>query len=345
MENPSDAVLKSNLAQLILKSKHIVVLCGAGISVNCGIPDFRSPDVGIYSEIEKQPGFEELPQPECLFDIEYFRDDPAPFYLYAPKLYFGGMLKDRDTNAASKGAASRNQPMTATLRPSTTHNFFAELDGRKKLLRVFSQNIDGLEIASGLSPSRVIQCHGTLRTLTCMDCKRKFAGAPGCISEPLSASSVAYCGETAIAMASTSCGESGTGSPHKIDAELDPPAKKKRRRSRRSCVAAAEAKRSPQLRGCRGVLKPDVTFFGEKIKDHAWKTLVKDSSRCDLLLVIGTSLQVKPLSQALELFSEKTSIVLINKENVETVTHRQFDVKILGDCDEIFRNTREELAW
>ena len=62
--------------ELISSSKKILILTGAGISISCGIPDFRSKN-GLYSRIQSEYGLEE---PECMFDIEFFKVDPAPFF-------------------------------------------------------------------------------------------------------------------------------------------------------------------------------------------------------------------------------------------------------------------------
>jgi hypothetical protein len=49
--------------------KKIIVLTGAGISTSSGIPDFRTPGTGLYSNLEKY----RLPYPEAIFDLGYFR--------------------------------------------------------------------------------------------------------------------------------------------------------------------------------------------------------------------------------------------------------------------------------
>ena len=54
------------------KFKKIVVVTGAGISVSAGIPDFRSPKTGLYSNLKKY----NLPRPEAIFDIKYFNENP-----------------------------------------------------------------------------------------------------------------------------------------------------------------------------------------------------------------------------------------------------------------------------
>jgi NAD-dependent SIR2 family protein deacetylase len=61
------------------KAKRIVCMCGAGLSVSAGIPDFRTPGTGLYSNLQKF----DLPYPEAVFEINYFKRNPAPFFMLA----------------------------------------------------------------------------------------------------------------------------------------------------------------------------------------------------------------------------------------------------------------------
>lgn len=121
----------SDVVQLIKNSKNIIVLTGAGVSVSCGIPDFRSRD-GIYSRLAQD--FPDLPDPQAMFDINYFSQDPRPFFKFAREIYPG------------------------QFKPSPCHQFIKMLEKQKKLLRNYSQNIDTLERVAGIK--NLIECHG-----------------------------------------------------------------------------------------------------------------------------------------------------------------------------------------
>merc|ERR1719217_691805 len=76
----------AGVADVLQRATKVVCMCGAGISVSAGIPDFRTPGTGLYSQLEKY----NLPTPESVFDLAYFRDDPGPFSLLAKEMFPGG---------------------------------------------------------------------------------------------------------------------------------------------------------------------------------------------------------------------------------------------------------------
>ena len=71
-----DPVLKSfdlkSAAEYMSKCSNIIIMAGAGISTSAGIPDFRSPETGLYSQLEKY----NLPFPEAVFHLDFFRVRP-----------------------------------------------------------------------------------------------------------------------------------------------------------------------------------------------------------------------------------------------------------------------------
>ena len=136
-----------NLLQHIEKASKILVITGAGISVSAGIPDFRSPN-GLYSQLLTE--YPELTEPQEMFDLRVFKDNPAIFYSFAHKIY------------------------PSNFKPTISHLFVGELEKRGKLLRNYTQNIDGLENLVGLK--NVIQCHGSFEFAYCLKCNDKFDG-------------------------------------------------------------------------------------------------------------------------------------------------------------------------
>jgi NAD-dependent histone deacetylase SIR2 len=106
---------------------------GAGISTSAGIPDFRSPETGLYANLARL----NLPYAEAVFDISYFRGNPEPFYTLAQELYPG------------------------TYRPTITHSFINLLYKKGLLLKLFTQNIDCLEREAGVPDDMIIEAHGS----------------------------------------------------------------------------------------------------------------------------------------------------------------------------------------
>lgn len=129
------------------KAKEIVLLTGAGISTSAGIPDFRSPETGLYANLEKY----NLPYPEAIFEISYFVSHPQAFYTLASHLYPGNF------------------------QPTLTHCFFALLHRKGILRRCFTQNIDTLESIAGLPAEKIVEAHGSFGTATCLSCKSKYS--------------------------------------------------------------------------------------------------------------------------------------------------------------------------
>lgn len=88
-EPPLRSVLKTldlaGVADMIKtkKAQNIVFMVGAGISTSCGIPDFRSPVSGLYSNLAKY----RLPHPEAIFELDFFHKNPEPFFELTRELF------------------------------------------------------------------------------------------------------------------------------------------------------------------------------------------------------------------------------------------------------------------
>ncbi|XP_026851349.2 NAD-dependent protein deacetylase sirtuin-1 isoform X2 [Electrophorus electricus] len=240
-----------DVVRLLNDGKKILVLTGAGVSVSCGIPDFRSRD-GIYARLAID--FPDLPDPQAMFDIEYFRRDPRPFFKFAKEIYPG------------------------QFQPSLCHRFISMLDNKEKLLRNYTQNIDTLEQVAGVQ--RIIQCHGSFATASCLVCK------------------------------------------HKVDCEAI-----------REDVFKQIVPHCPRCSDVPfAIMKPDIVFFGENLPELFHRAMKQDKNEVDLLIVIGSSLKVRPVALIPSSVPHEVPQVLINRE---PLPHLNFDVELLGDCDVI----------
>ncbi|KAK5612508.1 hypothetical protein CRENBAI_012638 [Crenichthys baileyi] len=124
------------------RCKNVLVVAGAGISTPSGIPDFRTPGTGLYANLEKY----NIPYPEAIFNIDYFSNDPQPFFSLAKSLYPGSH------------------------RPNYIHYFIRMLHHKGLLLRLYTQNIDGLEKLCGIPEDKLVEAHGSFATASCHLC-------------------------------------------------------------------------------------------------------------------------------------------------------------------------------
>jgi NAD-dependent deacetylase len=126
----------------IEQAQRVVVLTGAGISTDSGIPDFRGPQ-GVWTK---------NPKAEKLSDIRYYMADPE--------------VRRLSWQSRLENPAWRAQP-------NTGHKALVELERRGKLHALITQNIDELHQLAGNSPEKVIEVHGTLRQVVCMSCDER----------------------------------------------------------------------------------------------------------------------------------------------------------------------------
>jgi len=125
-------VSTASIRTWVADAKRIVVLTGAGISTESGIPDFRGP----------QWVWTKDPQAEKLSNIHYYVADPE---------------------VRKKSWQARLAHPAWAARPNSGHMAIVALERRGKLHALITQNIDGLHQQAGNSPGRVIEVHGTVQ--------------------------------------------------------------------------------------------------------------------------------------------------------------------------------------
>ncbi|KAI9670529.1 MAG: NAD-dependent histone deacetylase sir2 [Alyxoria varia] len=309
-----------DVAKLLRERKNIMVITGAGISTNLGVPDFRSKDTGFYAQM-REKGFD---SPEDVFNISIFDEDPSIFY---------------ENSGKTLPEPGKTTP---------THAFIKLLEDKGRLMTNYTQNIDNVEGNVGISPSRLIHCHGSWATFTCRKCKFQAPGSQ--FYDHVRMRSVAYC-------------------PVCVDnLKRARPSSLKRKRSYN--VAGRSRSRRAYDRDSDsdgdydipqpGVMKPDITFFGEKLAQSFFDRFKRqDRDKVDLVLVIGTSMTVAPVSeipQALpsdvphiyisrDVSLNKAELLLVETNPRQRVRHIQFDVTLLGDCDVIVSELAKRAGW
>lgn len=243
--------------------KRIVVMAGAGISTPSGIPDFRSPGSGLYDNLQQY----NLPYAEAIFEINYFHHNPNPFFALAKELYPGNY------------------------KPNLTHYFIRLLHDKGQLLRMYTQNIDGLERIAGVPAKMLVEAHGTFATATCTVCRRDYKGE-----------------------------------------EL------------RNDIMKGTV---PRCSVCKGVVKPDIVFFGEELPQQFF-TYLTDFPIADLLIIMGTSLEVEPFASLAGAVRSSVSRLLINRDLVGPFawgSPRHNDVAEVGDVVSGVKKLVELLGW
>lgn len=127
------------VAGWLAKARSVVALTGAGISTESGIPDFRGPD-GVWTRD---------PAAERLANIGYYI---------------------ADARVRRESWQRRADHPAWDARPNAGHRALAALERAGRLDLLVTQNIDGLHLAAGSSPDRLIEIHGTIRDTACLSC-------------------------------------------------------------------------------------------------------------------------------------------------------------------------------
>ncbi|UYQ65468.1 SIR2 family NAD-dependent protein deacylase [Streptomyces peucetius] len=118
----------------------VAMLSGAGISTDSGIPDYRGPK-GLWRRD---------PEAEKLVTYDYYMADP---------------------DIRRRSWIMRRESATWNAEPNAAHRAVAELDRRPGVaVRVITQNVDGLHQLGGMPDRKVLELHGTARTVTCTRC-------------------------------------------------------------------------------------------------------------------------------------------------------------------------------
>ena len=140
MEGRIATAAVERLAGLVREAGSTVALTGAGISVPSGIPDFRSPGIGLWEKVD----------PMEVAHIDVFRREPERFWRFYGDRF--SSLRDRQPNGA--------------------HRALVELEERGLLDGVITQNIDMLHSRAGTR--ELVEVHGSVAESRCLDCGARY---------------------------------------------------------------------------------------------------------------------------------------------------------------------------
>lgn len=129
------------LGDMIADARTIVPFTGAGISTECGIPDFRSPG-GLWT-----------------------RNRPIPFDEF---------VASQDARDESWRRRFAMEPSFAAAKPGRGHLALAALYKAGKIPAVITQNIDNLHQSSGIAPDHVVELHGNTTYARCIGCRKRY---------------------------------------------------------------------------------------------------------------------------------------------------------------------------
>lgn len=335
------------------KIQNILILTGAGISVSSGIPDFRSAN-GLYKTLKSELLTATESQkaaikddPTLVVDYSLFRANQFPYLEVRRNLILG--------------IAERKW------KPTLGHYFMKILNDKQLLLRLYTQNIDGIDYQLNLvpkekqlqpsppavfeekyeskeeeelmkaalpkrkEPKAILNVHGTLHEIECEHCHDK----------------------------SYSLEEFCTEIKHKIKNIYDP----------NDPIAPKESSQILCKKCLRPQVKPSTVMFGRSLPSDVFTYIENDCQKVDLMIVIGTSLQVSPANFFVTQVPKNTPRLVINKEMVgeelglnfgpisecndqdfhqylqSQQSNERNDAILLGDGDECILYLLKQLNW
>ncbi|NNE43229.1 MAG: NAD-dependent protein deacetylase, partial [Gemmatimonadetes bacterium] len=216
------------VSRLLAASRRTVVLSGAGCSTESGIPDYRGPDG------------------------EWKRRQPVRY---------GDFIRKDATRQRYWARSFTGWPAFRQSRPNGAHAVLARWEAAGRVHHTITQNVDELHQSAG--SERVVDLHGRLGTVRCLDCERRTAR--DLLQERMHALNPGWEDVTARAAPDG-------------DADLEG-----------DRIATF---RVPDCADCGGMLKPDVVFFGESVPPDRVTFAMDRVAEADLLLVVGSSLMV-----------------------------------------------------
>ncbi|KAK9448011.1 DHS-like NAD/FAD-binding domain-containing protein [Limtongia smithiae] len=290
-DNAETGTQLDQIARAVARARRIVFVTGAGISCNAGIPDFRS-DNGLYNMVKRE-------YPDAV--------------IRGADLFDAVLFSNPQSTSVFCTFMARLRACILCAHATAVHRLIKLLYEKNKLLRCYTQNIDGLErqtdlrvgVDGGKAGEAVVQLHGDIHELKCTLCCSRTAWTEE-HAQILDAGQIPTCSE---------------------------------------CLDKAE-ERTSQGKRCPGVglLRPNIVLYGEDHPDgdSIGRCITTDLRACpDLLIVAGTSLKVVGIrrlvrSVAKAVHANGGLVVVVNQTPLTPVSAWSggvVDFQIIADCD------------
>ena len=144
-KEPSASQVKT-LREMIAEAERCVVFTGAGISTESGIPDFRSPGTGIWTQ--NQP------------------------------ILFQDFMANEEARRETWRRKIETDKVLLQAQPNKGHLALAKLVALGTLDTIITQNIDGLHVAAGVPAQQIVELHGNATYAKCLECTERYELAP-----------------------------------------------------------------------------------------------------------------------------------------------------------------------
>lgn len=275
-----DSVTDGAIAELaqFMRGRTVLVLTGAGISTDSGIPDYRGPE---SIKLPRKP------------------------------IWYREFLHDAAARKRYWSRSAIGWPKIHNARPNIAHRILVEMERDGTVSGIVTQNVDGLHQSAG--NGKVLELHGSLDTVLCLQCLRSEA------REHLQGR-----------LLESNPGWDNQGAPLAPDGDAELP------------ESLVESFMVPACLQCGGMLKPNVTFFGENVrKDRVEKALAM-LDNAETLLVLGSSLAVYSGYRFPIRAAEQSKAVFIVNQGPTRADHLA-TVQIAGYLKDVLPRLKEAL--
>lgn len=212
-------------------------------------------------------------------------------------------------------------------RITPAHAFLRLLQDKGKLLTLYTQNVDGIDRIAGIKKDKLIQLHGSFETATCISCDHRVKGEE--VIPQIRNREVPNCAE---------CAKARQIRTDQITALRTQNGRSVRQKTQNSSLGS--------MTEPAGIMRPDIVFMGEPPKPYL-KRFKRDCAKVDLLLVMGTSLPVEPVSTMPNCIPPNVPQIYIGRTEMypERFKRVDFDIQLLGECDVVAKMLAKGCGW